>query len=95
MDTAPAIAERLPDTNFEREQADRVEHLSVHFEEPIEVAAAVQAPRDYAADFVEAPQVEVIREPQTAEPVASLFAETSEAEQRDLDVPAFMRRHRF
>jgi cell division protein FtsZ len=89
----PAIAEE-PDTNFERVQADREEILSVRLVEPIEEAPVAQPPRDYVADFAEQPRVETVRQPQNAEPVASLFHENAD-EGRDLDVPAFMRRHRF
>jgi len=84
-----------PDTNFERAQTDREEILSVRFVEPIEEAPIAQPPRDFAADFAEPPKVEAVKTPMNTEPVASLFQENSDEEQRDLDVPAFMRRHRF
>jgi len=93
---APPIAiVEEPDTNFERAQTDREEILSVRFVEPIEEAPVVKPPRDYAADFAEPPRVEPVKAPMNTEPVASLFNENSDEEQRDLDVPAFMRRHRF
>jgi cell division protein FtsZ len=93
---APPLAiVEAPDTNFERAQADREETLSVRFVEPIEEAPAAQPPRDYVADFAEPPRGEIGRESQNTQPVASLFTENAEEETRDLDVPAFMRRHRF
>jgi cell division protein FtsZ len=90
---AIAIAEQ-PDSNFERAQTDMVEPLRVQFQEPLEVPAAQQT-RDYAADFVQAPVFEATPHSQNAEPVVSLFNESADEEQRDLDVPAFMRRHKF
>jgi cell division protein FtsZ len=93
--TAPLAIVEEPDSNFERAQADREETLSVQFVEPIEEAPVAKPPRDYAADFAEPPRVETVKEPQSTQPVASLFTENTEEETRDLDVPAFMRRHRF
>jgi hypothetical protein len=57
-------------------------------------------PRDYAADFREAPsaetrQFETRQELQSAQPVSSLFQEGNEEQHRDLDVPAFLRRLQF
>jgi hypothetical protein len=89
-----AIAEE-PEPNFERAQADRDETLTVRFEEPLEPAPAAQSQRDYVADFVEDPHVQAEQHAQNTEPVASLFNEAAEEEHRDLDVPAFMRRHKF
>jgi cell division protein FtsZ len=90
----PAIMEEEPDSNFERVQTDRAERLSIRLADPIE-EPPLQARRDYVPDFAETPVVESIHAQQNAEPVASLFNENQEAEQRDLDVPAFMRRHKF
>jgi len=89
-----ALAEE-PDANFERAQADMVEPLTVRFEEPIENETAAQQSRDYVADFAKDPVIEATQHSQNAEPVASLFNESTDEEQRDLDVPAFMRRHKF
>jgi cell division protein FtsZ len=54
-------------------------------------------PRDYAADFTEAPGS--MAEPEMTEqaqgPEASLFPEPAEAPERDLDVPTFLRRLKF
>ncbi len=90
-----AVVEEVMDVNYERIQADMDEPLTVQFEEPPEETLAAQQPRDYIADFDEVPNAEAIQEPRSTEPVASLFAETPSAEERDLDVPAFMRRHKF
>ena len=54
-------------------------------------------PRDYAADFKEAPQRTVEEEMavQAQGPEPSLFSESTEEPERDLDVPAFLRRLNF
>jgi cell division protein FtsZ len=91
----PAILEQEePDSNFERAQTDREEVLSIRLAEPFEEPPS-QAARANGSGFVQTPTVEAIQEPQVTEPVASLYEENHEAEPRDLDVPAFMRRHRF
>jgi cell division protein FtsZ len=53
------------------------------------------APRDYAAEFAEAPRA--AGEPASPEnsPVGSLFSEPVEPPERDLDVPTFLRRLQF
>ena len=91
----PAVVEEVMDINYERAQADMDDPLTVQFEEPPVESPAARPPRDYIADFDEIPKAEAIQEPRNSEPVASLFAETASAEERDLDVPAFMRRHKF
>jgi cell division protein FtsZ len=88
-----AIAEE-PDSNFERAQTDRSESLTIRFEEPVE-EKPVQQTRDFAPEFTGTPIVETAHDFQNAEPVASIFNESAEEEQKDLDVPAFMRRHKF
>ncbi len=92
---SPVANAEEPEPNFERAQADRDETLTVRFEEPLEPARAAQSQRDYVADFVEDPHVEAEQHAQNPEPVASLFNEAAEEEHKDLDVPAFMRRHKF
>ena len=84
-----------PDMNYERAQTDREETLSIRMEEPIAEAAIAPSSHDFVAEFAEAPRVEAVQEPHLSEPVASLFSEANDQEQRDLDVPAFMRRHKF
>ncbi len=68
-----------------------------HFAEMAEAPAYTPLPRDYASDFgsgvrAEAPQG--TNESGIAEP-AELFQEKGEGQERDLDVPAFMRRLPF
>jgi cell division protein FtsZ len=93
--SAPPIAiAEVPDSNFERVQTDRSEPLTIRFEEPMEVEP-VQQTRDFAAEFTGTPIVEAVHDFQKPEPVASIFDESAEEEQKDLDVPAFMRRHKF
>jgi hypothetical protein len=67
-------------------------------------SAQARQPRDYAHDFTEGLNVQpgniqpVLVQPVDAQPVVEpepLFPEASEAEQRDLDVPAFLRRLQF
>jgi hypothetical protein len=94
--SAPPIAvAEVPDSNFERAQTDRTEPLTIRFEEPLEEEPVAQQTRDFAADFAETPIVEAAHDFQNAEPAASIFNETADEEQKDLDVPAFMRRHKF
>jgi cell division protein FtsZ len=105
--TAPAVATSVtfaapassamedPDMNYERAQADREETLSIRMEEPIIEAAIAPQAHDFVAEFAEPPRIEAIQESRLSEPVASLFNEANEQENRDLDVPAFMRRHKF
>jgi cell division protein FtsZ len=105
--TAPAVATSVtfaapassameePDRNYERAQADREETLSIRMEEPIIEAAIAPQAHDFVAEFAEPPTIEAIQESHLSEPVASLFNEANEQENRDLDVPAFMRRHKF
>jgi cell division protein FtsZ len=95
VSAAPVAIAEEPDTNFERAQTDMVEPLTVRFEEPVEVEPVAKQTRDYVADFTQVPIIEAVQHAQNAEPVASLFTDSTEEEQRDLDVPAFMRRHKF
>jgi cell division protein FtsZ len=63
------------------------------FAEMVEEPAYTPLPRDYASDFGNG-----LRGPAGAEesqPVARSFSEPGEAAERDLDVPAFMRRLQF
>jgi len=65
-----------------------------HFEEMAEEEVHAAPPRDYAPDF--AGGVNSMGEPEGNQPQnASLFPEGEEAAQRDLDVPAFLRRLKF
>jgi cell division protein FtsZ len=56
---------------------------------------AKPAPRDYATEFAEPRRATAEPSEQPAQTSASLFAEPSESEERDLDVPTFLRRLQF
>jgi hypothetical protein len=88
------------DSEFERQQFERIQEERTasarpQFDEKAEESAVPPQQRDYAADFTDGVSVQAIEEEQGAQPVTSLFAEGNEAEQRDLDVPAFLRRLQF
>jgi cell division protein FtsZ len=65
------------------------------FEEMAEELAYTPLPRDYASEFAGSPRGQEAQEEPHPQPVHSLFPETDEESQRDLDVPAFMRRLQF
>jgi len=65
------------------------------FAEMSEEPAYTPLPRDYASDFSSTERVPAEVEDPGVQPQAPLFAETGEAAQPDLDVPAFMRRVQF
>jgi cell division protein FtsZ len=65
------------------------------FAEMSEEPAYTPLPRDYASDFSSTERVPAEVEDPGVQPQAPLFAETGEAVQPDLDVPAFMRRVQF
>jgi cell division protein FtsZ len=65
------------------------------FAEMSEEPAQTPLPRDYASDFSNTGRVPAEAEDPGAQTQDPLFAETGEATQPDLDVPAFMRRTQF
>ncbi len=65
------------------------------FAELAEEAAYTPLPRDYASDMGDGVHIATPPEAQIARPEASIFEEPSEEPERDLDVPAFMRRLQF
>ena len=77
---------------------------TAHLEDMEQESAQARQPGDYAHDFTEGLNVQPaqvqpvqthpVQEQHAAEPEA-LFPQASEAEQRDLDVPAFLRRLQF
>jgi cell division protein FtsZ len=77
---------------------------TAHLEDMEQESAQARQPGDYAHDFTEGLNVQPaqvqpvqthpVQEQHGAEPEA-LFPQASEAEQRDLDVPAFLRRLQF
>ena len=78
-------------------ELDHERSAKPHFEEMAEPPAYTPLPRDYAADFGSGVRTETPREigePDTAEP-SGLFQDGGEQPERDLDVPAFMRRLPF
>jgi len=84
---AEAVTEPEPDLEFMAEPA------RPQFDEMTEEPAYTPLPRDYAQDFTSSqPVPDAVEEP---EPATPLIKETDEEAQRDLDVPAFMRRLQF
>jgi hypothetical protein len=65
------------------------------FAEMLEEPAFTQQPRDYAAEFGSAAIEPVEPHENPAPPSTPLFSEPGVEEQRDLDIPAIMRRLRF
>ncbi len=95
MATTVTVAATAPDKNaeFERAQADK----AAPAESQIGVLAEEAGSNPHTGDHADsknlgAPAVQV---EQGTQPVASLFVEGEEEQQRDLDVPAFMRRMKF
>jgi cell division protein FtsZ len=80
-----------PDQEIESARARR------QFDELAEEQAYTPLPRDYASEFVGSQRgLDGTEELPAQAPLAdSLFTESNEEEQRDLDVPAFMRRVQF
>ena len=60
-----------------------------------EEPAFVPLPRDYASDFGNSARTPAITEDHVAQPAVSPLAAASNDEERDLDVPTFMRRMKF
>jgi cell division protein FtsZ len=93
----PAVATTVtfatPPAKALQEPEPAAEHViePARIDEPVEIARPEPAMRDYAEDFRVDPRAEV----ETAAGAPSLFEEHSEEPQRDLDVPAFLRRLKF
>jgi cell division protein FtsZ len=86
-----AVQAQAAETGIETEFV--AEPARPQFAEMVEEPAYTPLPRDYASDFGNG-----LRGPAGAEesqPVARSFSEPGEAAERDLDVPAFMRRLQF
>jgi len=93
-EAAPAMVVEpltLPDVSDERfmAQAREVEMREPEIREP----GVREQPRDYAGDLVQA--LRNASEQQMSESATSLFAENNSVAERDLDVPAFLRRVKF
>jgi hypothetical protein len=69
--------------------------LRPQFDELAEEPAYALRSIDYAPDFVRGPRDSSGLQGDYAPPATPLFAEIAEEPQRDLDVPAFMRRMKF
>ncbi len=65
------------------------------FAELAEEPAYTPLPRDYAADFGDSARNAGAQESHAAQPAGAAIADAAEEEERDLDVPAFMRRLQF
>jgi cell division protein FtsZ len=65
------------------------------FAELAEESSYTPLPRDYAPDFSKGARGTAPVEEQSAQPTAALFSGAGEEADRDLDVPAFMRRLKF
>ncbi len=91
---APTPAKPAVETVSELEE-DQETGSAPQFAEMSEEHAHSLPPRDYAGDFPVSHNAEVEPEEQVASHAVSLFTEGEEAEHRDLDVPAFMRRLQF
>jgi cell division protein FtsZ len=92
---APAVAAVAGDMEFVMEREAMAVPARPQFDELAGESGSVPPPRDYAADFSQGVSVEAGQEEHSGQPVASLFQEGSEEHQRDLDVPAFLRRLQF
>src|ERR1017187_7243802 len=88
-DEAPTYAQ------YERDQEEMAMPARPQFEELAEEPVSVNPRRDYAGDLNEGVSVQARQDEQSTQVGASRFAEGSEEQQRDLDVPAFMRRLQF
>ena len=96
----PAKAEAAPAdaaTQFEPEELELVAAPArPQFAELAEEPAYTPLPRDYASDFDNGLRPAAAEEPiAKPAPAPALFPESDEESQRDLDVPAFMRRLQF
>jgi cell division protein FtsZ len=89
-----AMLESEPEKTIGTAETQQDASPEAHFDEPAEKAAYPPAPRDYAADFTDRQRNPDEQEKPAGE-VPSLFSEAEEEEQRDLDVPAFLRRVKF
>jgi hypothetical protein len=65
------------------------------FAEMGEEPAYTQLPRDYASEAGNGVHASEVVEERRGQPVGALFAEAAANAERDLDVPAFMRRVQF
>ena len=95
--SAPAVATTVTvaaqqDSSYERAQADMADFAAPQMGGEV---APAPGPRDYAGDLNGQPQMAPAPERRGAEAVASVYTDSEEEQNRDLDVPAFMRRLQF
>jgi cell division protein FtsZ len=89
----PIIAEQEAPIQLEPEPPEPP--ARPRFAEMLEEPAFTPMPRDYAAEFGSASREPVEADSNPAQPPSTLFTEPGIEEQRDLDIPAIMRRLRF
>ncbi len=92
-DEHASVLESAAATEVERESA--FEPSPPQFAELAEEPAYTPLPRDYSSDFGSGVRPSAPPEEHPAQSAAALFDEKSEDAERDLDVPAFMRRLKF
>ncbi len=90
---APPAADAIP--NFEPAQETPTAPAAPQFAELVEEPLYTALPEDYAAEPARNPRGQDEPEEPGAAPAPSLFPQNGEELQRDLDVPAFLRRVRF
>ena len=98
-DEAPASASAPSAEEATQSEPEELELVAAparpQFAEMAEESAYTPLPRDYASDFDSGMRAPAAPEEQIAKPAAVPFSQTDEEAQRDLDVPAFMRRLQF
>jgi cell division protein FtsZ len=65
------------------------------YDEPVSQSTSAPLPEDFAAEFIEVPRGASEPPQSSAKAESATFAESSGIAERDLDVPTFMRRHKF
>jgi cell division protein FtsZ len=90
-----AFEEAFPLPQVEPEQEQVTAPSRPKFAELEEEAVYTPLPRDYAADMGNGLRPSLPLEERPNQPVAALFADAGTDQERDLDVPAFMRRLQF
>ncbi|HEV2488101.1 MAG TPA: cell division protein FtsZ [Terracidiphilus sp.] len=91
----PANEETQAYAQYERVQEEMAMPTRPQFDELAGEPGTVHPRRDYAGDLSEGVSVQARQDEQSTQAVASLLAEGNEEQQRDLDVPAFLRRLQF
>ena len=96
---APAPPRFMSEDEDEESGEDEAEFVVAaarpHPAEVAEEAAFVPLPRDYASDFGNSMRAPSITEEQAPQPAISPLSASTTEEERDLDVPTFMRRMKF